>query len=168
MQSGINFPFSLWRPYYNNTAGAVLPAFYGQLFTAEFRGPERNLSVVNFDSGLAHLSAYAAYNGEKLARVALVNLELWDGHHSRPSSRNHTYIALDIPAGMEKVTVKKLTSNFGGTARETDQITWGGMSWTYQNEGKAESITNGLEELTVKGGVGNLKLAASEAAIIFL
>lgn len=125
--------------------------------------------MANIDLGLTHLSAYAAYNGEKLARVALVNLELWDGHHSRPSSRNNTSIALDLPAGTEKVTVKKLTSPLGGTAHETDQITWGGMSWTYQNGGKAESITNGLGELTVKGGgVVNLKLAASGAAIGFL
>lgn len=167
MQSGVKFPFSLWRPYYNNTAGAVLPAFYGQVFAAEFRGPENNLSVANIDLGLAHLSAYAAYDGEKLARVALVNLELWDGHHSRPSSRNHTSITLDIPAGTKKATVKKLTSPSGGTARETDQITWGGMSWTYQNGGKAENITNGLEELTVKGGAVKMKLGASEAAIVF-
>ncbi|KAE8371340.1 hypothetical protein BDV26DRAFT_276305 [Aspergillus bertholletiae] len=167
MQSGIKFPFALWHPQYNNTAGAVLPAFYAQIFAAEFLGSKGNVTVANIDLGVPHTSAYAAYEGTHLARLAIVNLELWDGHQESQQERHTRQILLHIPTGTDSVSVKKLTSPAGGMARSSDQITWGGMQWTYNNEGRGEMVGSGAERLTVKNDTVQLSINASEATMVF-
>lgn len=167
MQSGTKFPFALWHPQYNNTAGAVLPAFYAQIFAAEFIGSHGNVTVANIDLGQPHLSAYAAYEGANLARLAIINLELWDGHHESQEKRHSKQMLLHVPAGTDSVTLKRLTSPAGGVARSSNQITWGGMQWTYENEGRGENVSTGAERLTVKDGTVHIAVNASEAAMVF-
>ncbi|KAB8223197.1 hypothetical protein BDV33DRAFT_228660 [Aspergillus novoparasiticus] len=167
MQSGTKFPFALWHPQYNNTAGAVLPAFYAQIFAAEFIGSNGNVTVANIDLGQPHLSAYAAYEGARLARLAIINLELWDGRHESQEKRHAKQMLLHVPAGTDSVTVKRLTSPAGGTARSSNQITWGGMQWTYENEGRGKNVSTGAERLTVKDGTVHIAVNASEAAMVF-
>ncbi|RMZ46452.1 hypothetical protein CA14_008247 [Aspergillus flavus] len=167
MQSGTKFPFALWHPQYNNTAGAVLPAFYAQIFAAEFIGSHGNVTVANIDLGQPHLSAYAAYEGANLARLAIINLELWDGRHESQEKRHSKQMLLHVPAGTDSVTVKRLTSPAGGMARSSNQITWGGMQWTYENEGRGENVSTGAERLSVKDGTVHIAVNASEAAMVF-
>ncbi|KAJ5083921.1 hypothetical protein NUU61_008500 [Penicillium alfredii] len=169
MQSGALFEFSLWRPDYNKKPGAVLPAFYGQVFTAEFLGTHKDVSVANLDLNKSYLSAYAAYEGKTLARVAIVNLELWDGHADNKPKRPSQEIELGVPVGTEKVTVKRLASPMGGTALPSDQITWGGVEWTRKSNGKEHKVDDkGTEELTVKNKKVQVKVDASEAVMVFL
>ncbi|OCL05021.1 glycoside hydrolase family 79 protein [Glonium stellatum] len=133
MQSGVSFPFSLWHPKINDTPGEVLPAFYGQIFAAEFIGVHDNVRLANIDLNSPFLSAYATYeDGALTARV------------------------------------EKLTSPDGGTALASDNITWAGMQWTYENNGTGVSVLNDTQVLQVQNGAIDLKVNASEAVMVFL
>ncbi|KAE8313097.1 hypothetical protein BDV41DRAFT_588419 [Aspergillus transmontanensis] len=161
------FPFALWHPQYNNTAGTVLPAFYAQTFAAEFIDSNVNVTVANIDLGQPHLSAYAAYEGANLARLAIINFELWDGRHEIQEKHHSKQMLLHVPAGTDSVTVKRLTSPAGAMAGSSNQITWGGMQWTYENEGRGKNVSTGAERLTIKDGTVHIAVNASEAAMVF-
>lgn len=125
------------------------------------------MTVTNIDLGLPHLSAYDAYEESKFIRLAIINLDLWDGHDSNSPKRPHKNITLQVHKGSENATMKRLTSKFGGTAKSSDQITWGGVQWTYENEGKCEKVTTGAESLTAENSTVSLKIDASEAVMVF-
>lgn len=167
MQSGISFPFSLWHPKTNDKPGAVLPAFYGQIFAAESIGAQGNVRVANIDLNFPFLSAYAAYEDDVLARIAIVNLHLWSGKTGN-STRLPQNIALSVGADTKTAKIKKLTSPHGGTAVASDQITWGGMQWTYESNGTGVRVLNDTQVLPAHEGKVDLEVLASEAVIAFL
>ncbi|KAK6824244.1 hypothetical protein RU639_005095 [Aspergillus parasiticus] len=68
--------------------------FYAQTFAAEFIGSNGNVTVANIDLGQPHLSAYAAYEGANLARLAIINFELWDGRHESQEKRHSKQMLL--------------------------------------------------------------------------
>jgi hypothetical protein len=167
LQSGLTFPFALWNPTYtvkNKTVPAsVHPAFYGQIFSAEFRGASENVAVHNINLHRPFLSAYAAYDDDKLERVAIINLELAIANASRP----HKTIKLDIASEAQAVIVKKLTSSEGGMAG-ANNITWDGMHWTAANGGQGLQVLNDTETHYVKGRKLEFNVKASEAVIAFI
>ncbi|RDW58666.1 hypothetical protein BP6252_13142 [Coleophoma cylindrospora] len=168
IQSGSKFPFSLWLPTTNETNGTVLPAFYGHMFSAEFIGSNRNVQVANIDLNSPHLSAYAAYEDGALSRVGIVNLHLWDRETgSEPLERPSENIILEIGENVKTVTIKKLTSVNGGSAR-AENITWGGQQWKYKNGGVAERVLNDTVVQDVQGGNVEVEVKSSEAVMIFL
>ncbi|KAK2806702.1 hypothetical protein FQN50_005696 [Emmonsiellopsis sp. PD_5] len=168
MQSGINFLFSLWRPKIEEKPGVILPAFYGQIFTAEFVGAGSNVQVANMDLKTDFGSAYAAYENGKLARIAIVNLNLWSRSEDGDDSRPFETFSLSVGSEVKSVKVKKLTSPKGGSATPNDQITWGGMQWTYDNKGIGKQIVDDTEVLPVKNGQVDIKVNESEAVIVSL
>jgi hypothetical protein len=165
IQSGYKFPFSLWVPEINKTRGAVLPAFYGHMFSAEFIGSHPNVQVANIDLHSPRLSAYASYEDGALSRIAVVNLNLWNRKTDPPRPSEH--ITLSVGGDTKIIKVKKLTSIQGGSA-QAPNITWGGMQWTYENDGKAVSVLNDTQVLPVHRGIVDIQVKSSEAVMIFL
>lgn len=169
LQSGLTFPFALWNPKFTvgniTTPASVRPAFYGQMFAAEFRGDAEDVRIFNRDLNTPFLSAYAAYDGGNLTRVAVVNLRLWN--EDDPKARPHKTVALKIGKAATSVMVKKLTSIKGGSA-SAGNITWGGFQWRAANGGVGKQVLNDIETLPVKDGLVELNLKASEAAMMFV
>lgn len=169
LQSGFTFPFALWNPTYTNKnktiPASVYPAFYGQMFSAEFIGDSENVRVSNIDLNRSFLSVYAAYDDGKLGRVAVSNMELWSAKDAKP--RPQKKVTLNLGTQSKSVDVKKLTSPGGGTAG-VGNITWGGMQWTAKSGGKGVQVLNDTETLTVTQGEVEVNVKASEAVMVFV
>ena len=71
--------FSLWLPQAieDHPKPEVRAPYYAQPFIADFIGRGGTTKVVDLKLGQDRHSAYAAYEHGKLARIALVNLNLW-------------------------------------------------------------------------------------------
>lgn len=96
LQPGLTFPFALRNPTYTNKnktiPASVHPAFYEQIFSAEFVGDSENVRVSNIDMHDPFLSVYAAYDDGKLGRVAVSNLELWSANDTKPRPLNQNQL----------------------------------------------------------------------------
>lgn len=140
-QQGLPFKFSLW----NATSPQVFSAYYSQIFAADFRGSAKTVKVAQlYDSN--DLTAYGAYESDKLVRVAIISLRHWGGDATRPS-RN-----INLKTDQKSVTVRYLTSKSGTTTTDSNNIFWGGVSYTAQhprglqvgNEHKIVAASGGL------------------------
>lgn len=169
LQSGLNFPFALWNPEYQHKGktvpASVHPAFYGQIFAAEFRGDGDNVRVFNQDLGRPFLSAYMAYDSGKLGRVAIVNLDLWS--QGDKAQRPKKEITLDVGKLAKSTEVKRLTAVLGGTAKASN-ITWGGDQWTAKSGGKGVQFLNDTDTVPVDNGKVQFSVQASEAVMLFI
>lgn len=125
--------------------------------------------MANIDLNRAFLSAYAAYDGDTLSRIAIANLELWSDSNSFPPQRPSQKVVIPVRnAAVKTVEVKKLTSPHGGTAAANQSITWGGMRWSDENDGKGVQVLNDTEILHVRNKQVEVEVSASEAVMVFL
>ncbi|KAF7341911.1 Glycoside hydrolase family 79 protein [Mycena sanguinolenta] len=117
MQQGTNFRMSAWQAVDGGKGHpeAVHGNFYGLVAGADFIGTAGDLKIRTLPSNDADIVAYAGYNAEKLTKIAVLNLQVWnqgDGH--RPE-RNITLTKLG--ADVKTVRMSRLTSG-GGAADE--------------------------------------------------
>ncbi|KAI0023848.1 hypothetical protein F4780DRAFT_26136 [Xylariomycetidae sp. FL0641] len=167
--------FDLWLP----VASAGLPAqvfanYYSQPFVGDFLGSSGNARVARLP-GLgdpdSNVAAYAAYEGDDLKRIAVVNLNYWN---ATSSGRERGARAIDFELGdaglRDGDTVKVYHLNApGGAGAGADDITYGGSQWTYESLGKeVKGVREDTEEITVQDGVAHVEVAESEAVLIWL
>jgi hypothetical protein len=141
----------------------VRAPYYGLVFIAEFIGTAPNLQVKNIDLKSDMLSAYAGYHSGNLAKVAVVNFAQWNETNTIPRPVQNFRIG-GFTDG-QKVSVNKLTgpgaSSFNGT-------NFGGVEWTWENQGMPSMAKNLTEIIPVVNGAVKLSLQASEAALVQL
>ncbi|KFY00803.1 hypothetical protein O988_03100 [Pseudogymnoascus sp. VKM F-3808] len=78
-------------------------------------------------------TAYGAYEGGKLKRMALINLKGWNiGTSPRPSFN----FQLHIPVGLTSDLYVQQFQSPNGARGLVDDITWRGCQWTYASLGK--------------------------------
>lgn len=160
MATGI--AYSAWQPVeYNGSPPQVRPSYYAQVFAADFIGTSPQMQIYNIDLGLANMSAYAAYDHGKLARIAIVNLDEWNTTtaYLRPLQQ----ICIRVPQGVESVLVKYLTSP---GANSTNSITWGGVSWSYASNGVGVKVENTDQIVEARDGVAQIIVKSSEAVMV--
>lgn len=157
--------FSLWLPH--ETDGylpAVRAPYYAQPYIADFMG-KTGAQVLNQDLKSKRLSAYAAYDQGRLARIALVNLNLWNG--TDQSERPVQTFNVQANVDQNCVQVRRLTAPTGAYANDT--ITWAGQQWTYESNGMSVTTNQTLSEpVPVQNGVAQVDVAASEAVMVML
>lgn len=148
---------------------AVRPMWYGMVAAIDFLGNDTSLPTrvaplsTPAESGV---TAYASYSGDDLARIALLNLELWDELLNPEEERTNATVQLDgLPDSVKTVQIKRLT---GPGGLSLSNVTWGGESWTYQSEGKPEMTGPEVEILKVEKGSVNVTVAATEAVVVSL
>jgi len=164
---------ALWVPVnvQTNPGPQVRAPFYAQPFVADFIGNStRPVAAINLDLKSDFLTAYALYEGEALARVALVNLREWNNTMDTP--RGNKTFAINVPTGNNKVSVSRLRARAGAAARGFDangqNITWAGTQWSYKaDEGKGQLIAPKSEPITVQDGIATVEIADSEAVMVF-
>ncbi|KAF7799181.1 hypothetical protein EIP86_010412 [Pleurotus ostreatoroseus] len=162
-QQGTGFSFSLWQPVQRNgRAPEVMPIYYGMLFAAEFLGRSGNVRVKEIGGHHDTLAAYAAYEGGNLARVAIVNLNLWEQGKARTS----TNVTLHVPSDVQNVTVRRLTSTVGAAGLDPRNVTWAGLVYTKANNGLGRLVGSASESVNVQGQDASLVVNASEAVIV--
>ena len=162
---------NLWQPSTSDTLAAVTKnTYYGLIATAEFIGRGGNTKVVEIAPGGndgTYFSSYAAYQGRKLVRVALCNLNYWD--NADGTKRPVESIELQgLPRSTKSVTVKYLT-NPNGAGHDATDTTYAGSQWGYDSLGKEKK---GVQQTTIKvrvqGGKANIPSPDSSIAIVYM
>ncbi|OJD30434.1 glycoside hydrolase family 79 protein [Diplodia corticola] len=153
MQLGTDFRISAWQPFdTKNHPMAVHGNYYGLIAGASFVGGDGNLQIRPLDAvdGHPNIVGYAGYHGGKLSKIAVLNLQVWDGG------------AGDRPA--KDISLAKL----GGDTTADSGITWAGRRWTAENNGKEYADGENPVIIGVQNGVParNIVVKASEAVMV--
>jgi hypothetical protein len=177
MHQGTNYRYASWQPIPTNiTTIGTKPPYYGNIAVAAMMGNlvRNEVHIVNLPLPNVEESAYAAYVGGKLARVAVVNMREFNYTVNGTSSvlnptprptRNYTFAVPEDCKG-EWVGVKRLYAN-GSDA--ISGITWDGWSYNWElDHGKPVRLHNVTigEKVQVKGGVVSVGVLDSSAAIL--
>ncbi|KAI1208431.1 uncharacterized protein F4807DRAFT_431319 [Annulohypoxylon truncatum] len=159
---------NMWRAVDSNAGPATVTAnFYSQPFIADFISKGGNTQVAKLDVGddsNGTLTAYAAYESGKLARVALVNLDLWT-----PQNGTRTYVdfALKGLSGTSKqAKVHYLGAPNGALAK--DGLTYAGFQWTKESNGIDQLARNDSSVLGLDGTDVTVRVNATSALMILL
>ncbi|KAI1418997.1 hypothetical protein F5Y12DRAFT_721317 [Xylaria sp. FL1777] len=130
-----------------------------------FIGKSGKTRVVELDIGTPQnrlYGGYAAYDDGKLARVAPLNLKLWD---SRRSSGDHSEATLSL-SGLEgsgrNITV--LNADNGALAQKN--LTHSGLEWTWAPCGKQKKIKDDSKVRGINGTEVNITVNATQAVLL--
>lgn len=155
--------FSPWQPITNemhDTQGGVTGPFYGLLMIADLlKSATQGLKVAQVSTGNDRITAYSAYDGQKLSSVMLFNTEVWTLATNKP--RPVQSISLKIPDGIKHVTLKRLG---GDNSKELVSMSWAGQSWEFPS-GRPVTGGEGIQELTPKSGMVTLIIPATEGVM---
>lgn len=162
----------------------VQPPFYAEPFMADFLGKpsaQTPTEVVDLKFGEDFLTGYAAYNGETLARVALVNLRAWASGNGTMGMEERGSVAVRLGGlgDVQSVKVERLQADAGWAAMGFDEdrsgrsnVTWAGEQWTYAvDDGRGHIVgENGtvLETVNVQGGMATVNVPDTEAVIVYV
>ncbi|KAJ8112926.1 hypothetical protein ONZ43_g5274 [Nemania bipapillata] len=159
----------MWRPVTSSLGGPrVTPHFYSQPFVADFIGKSGKTKVVELDNignpqnGL--VSGYAAYDDGKLARIALLNLELWDSQRSSGGRPNATFSLLGIMGTGSNITVHHLTADNGALAQ--NNVTYSGLEWTWASRGKEKKVKDDSKILEMNSTDVEINVNATQAVLL--
>ena len=157
--------FQMWEPVASNFGTPLVRAnFYSQPMVADFIGKTGTTRVVEVATNDDLLSAYVAYEDEKAARIAIVNLELWtSANDTRPSTG---FTLTGLPRSISTAKLNSLTSPEGAYANTT--LTWKGLQWTYESKGLEVRIGEDSRQADVKNGTLNLSVNATSTVMIEL
>ncbi|KAL1646950.1 hypothetical protein SLS58_003087 [Diplodia intermedia] len=176
MQLGTNFRMSAWQPVANpGHPVAVHGNYYGLVAGAAFVGAGDedggNLQVRELDmDDHPNVVGYAGYNGGRLSKVAVLNLNVWnEGEAANNGTRPEKDISLTaLGDDVASVRVSRLTAPGGAAANSS--ITWAGKRWTAENNGTEYADGEAPVTIGVEGGKPkrNVVVRASEAVLVEL
>lgn len=167
MQLGQVFGYVAWHPiqFDANTPPRVLAPYYGHLFVADFMSGSDSLRVAEVPTSYpSRTAAYAAYDHDVLARIAVINYDVWHGEGRRPKRE----VEVVVPRGVTWVKVQTLTAP-GGTGAMRG-IYWGGRTWTFESGGVGVRV-KGVKEFELfraRNGRVTVMVGASEAVLVHL
>ncbi|KAI1124063.1 hypothetical protein F5Y10DRAFT_269464 [Nemania abortiva] len=160
----------MWRPVATSLGEPRVTAhFYSQPFVADFIGRSGKTRVVELDVGTPQsglYAAYAAYDDGKLARVALLNLELWDSQRNSSSGgRPEARFSLTGLLGTgSNLTVHHLTADKGALAHEN--VTYSGLEWSWASQGKQKKVKNDSKMLEINSTEVDIMVKATQAVLL--
>ena len=161
MQQIVYPGYQMWEPVPNEyTHPLVRPNYYSQPLVASFIGSSGTTTVSEITSQ-EMLAAYAAFESSSLARVAIVNLDLWNNAGSRPVVR---YTIDDVPSGASSAHVQFLTAPEGAYATRT--VTFDGLRYTYANQGLPVRVLSDAMTIPVVKGSVTIPVNATSAALV--
>ncbi|KAI1433888.1 glycoside hydrolase family 79 protein [Xylaria sp. CBS 124048] len=123
--------------------------------------------VSQLSVNVTNIAAYAAYDNGTPKRVAVVNMNYWN-QTSSTEARGGITVNLGVPKGVRNVTVYHVNSPWGAGAA-ADTITYGGSQWTFDSLGEeVKNVRLDTEAVVVRNGVASVKVASSEAVLVWL
>lgn len=164
--------YDLWLPIASNGLPAqVFANYYSHPFLADFVGRSGKTRVAKLDvsnsEAAPNLAAYAAFDDGPAKRIAIANLDYWN-RTSSGTPRPDAVVRLRVPREVRWVKVTHLTSPDGAGAA-ADTITYAGSQWTYESSGEEKKgVRDDTEIIFVRFGVAEIKVASSEAVIVYL
>jgi hypothetical protein len=178
MHQGTDYRYAAWQPVATSkTTVGTKPPYYGQVAAGAVLGRKSTggeRSVVELEVGDESESAYAAYDGGTLRRLAVLNMRAYNytlgGVLNNPPnpvvrpSRNYTF---SVPAREgDWAIVRRLTAN-GSDA--ISGISWDGTSNNWELARglpvRLWNVTVG-ERVRVKGGMVSVGVADSSATVL--
>ncbi|TQN74062.1 Beta-glucuronidase [Colletotrichum shisoi] len=186
MHMGTDYRYQSWQPVATETTpiGTKAP-YYGNIAVAAFLAPPKasSSSSSSVPVSVAHIpldtdnelaAAYAAYHGDTLARILVVNLSPYNSTVNgtgttpapSPGGRGAFGYSFEVPWDAGLATVRRLRAN--GSDAVTG-ITWDG--WSYNHEldgGRPVRLDNATvaEYAPVANGQVAFTAAASEVVIV--
>ncbi|KAI1093000.1 hypothetical protein F5B19DRAFT_451637 [Rostrohypoxylon terebratum] len=159
---------NMWRAVESKAGPATVSAnFYSQPFVADFISKGGNTQVAKLDvsdDSDGTLIAYGAYESGKLARIALLNLNLWT---TQNGTRSHVDFTLKgLPGTSKQAKVHHLTAPGGALAK--DELTYAGLEWTKESNGIGKQVRNDSRVLDLKGSDMTVRVNATSALLIVL
>ncbi|MCJ1333672.1 hypothetical protein MMC10_010372 [Thelotrema lepadinum] len=167
-QLGTPWTFVPWTANVTNNHGATYPPYYAILFTADALGADTSspTHVRELSSPDGNITAYGIYQNSTLTKIAICNLELWSAKTSSVA-RPHKQIVLNLSNNVrsKSATVEKLAAPDGFDRFNT---TYGGFSYTYENQGEGTKVHDNTEKLEISGGTLTVNVTATEAVLVKL
>lgn len=123
-------------------------------------GQAEDVRVVNVPLGRDTEAAYGIYQGDKLAKLVVLNLEAFN--QTAQSPRNIREYRFRVP-GAKSAKVERLTAPGSDS---TGNITFGGVSYDYSlARGRPTHLNSTKETVAVRDGLLRAKVPASEAIL---
>lgn len=140
-------PYAAWSP--SRSPPTTNAPYYGNMMVAAAVGsaPETSIAYLDIANGDDRISAYVLYQGQKLARVVILNMVEYTSISAEP--RPITMFTITVPNGVRGAKVERLAA--AGADVKTN-ITLGGVSYDYElAKGKAVTVnaTAAQEEVKV-------------------
>ncbi|KAI0521354.1 hypothetical protein F5B22DRAFT_596601 [Xylaria bambusicola] len=167
-QQIVRSDLQMWRPVKTSLGGPRVTAhFYSQPFVADFIGKSGKTQVVELDVGMPHNGLYAgygAYDNGKLARVALLNLELWDQKRSSGDRPSAKFSLSGLKNAGRKVMVHHLNAEKGALAQ--NGMTYAGLQWTWASKGKQKKVKDDSRILDFVDSKVDIMVNATQAVLL--
>lgn len=159
--------YDMWLPI--DSAGferRVYSNFYAMPFVGDFIGIGGGSRAVQLQTGVENVVAYASYVEDKPARIAIINLNIWDKVDG--TERPSVTLALQLPEDVSEVKVDILSSPEGAHA-SGDSMTYAGSQWTSESNGQeVKGVRDDSYTLGVEGGKAEVKICSSQALLLHL
>ncbi|KAI0355952.1 glycoside hydrolase family 79 protein [Trametes cingulata] len=172
---GIGYTYNFFQPTVLNRSTAdgsplnppqppqVQPLYYAGLVVGSFIGSSGSTKVFELEVNDPNVSGYAAYEGGRLVRIALVNLDAWlsgNAETQRPSVRLDLNLTKPTNSAGRFARMKRLNIQH---ADDLSGLTWAGQSYETPDARPTGRIVE--ERVTIEAGV---VLRASEAVLLNL
>lgn len=163
MQNRAISPYTPWIGYGSNAA--VQGPFYASPYVATFVGNSSAATTVNIISNTTLYPAYAAYDGGRLSRLALLNLDYWSSNASTTARPTHTF-TLSVPSAVKTGHVSQLSSPDGATG-QAPSMAFAGTQWSLASNGRpVPNQRSDSFDVQASAGVLRVPVPASEAVIV--
>lgn len=161
---GLDYRYASWQPIETEEQGPTTrPPYYGHIMVASALGCSGEARIVNMPLTEDTESAYAIYDGDELAKLAVLNLQTFEQDTDTRPSRSYSF---EVPEGFTSAKVERLTAP-GSDA--LDEVTFGGISYDYDLEqGKPVVVDSQNETITIQGGVLDITVSDSSAVLLTL
>ena len=163
----------MWIPesgWITGVGARVQAPYYALPYVADFIGKtvSGDRGAINLDLGEESISGYAMFEGQSLARIAIVNLRQYDGGGARKAVQVH----LDNLGSANQVQIRRLSAEDGTAAGGFDvngkNITYAGQQWSYDIDLGSGHGTVAVETYSVTDGVANIVVSDTEAVIVYI
>lgn len=159
--------YDMWLPIDSaNQTRKTYSNFYAMPFVGDFIGVGGGSQAVQLDTGVENVVAYASYADGTPARIAIVNLNIWD--EGDTTERPSETLTFALPDGVSEINVDVLNSPQGAHARG-DSITYAGSQWTSESNGEeVKGVREDSYTIQVENGKAELSVEKSTAVLLHL
>ena len=164
---GTGYRYVAWQPIeIDGSQPTTRPPYYAHMMIAHAIGnTSNNTRIANLPLPKDTESAYAIYDGDVLARLVTLNMEVsWSNATSRPSKE----YAYRVPSHFRTARVQRF---MGAGADARTNLTLGGVSYDYELDGGRPIVVDEKateEKLSIDNGVVKVDVPASSGVLLTL
>ncbi|KAJ5802526.1 uncharacterized protein N7503_004976 [Penicillium pulvis] len=162
---GLNYRYVSWQPIASEgQPPETRPPYYGHIMVAASLGHSENNRIVNIPLKEDTESAYGIYDGDRLSKLVVVNLNAFN--QSTTTCRPSRKYEFKVPGHYQGATVERLIAP--GSDALTN-ITFGGVSYDYDlKQGRPVTLDWKQERAEVHGGMLQIDVPDSSAVLLSL